>query len=249
MGHRIPRSPRNVRASTATRGTARFPAAWETAARATLPAMTFSIVARSGPDGRALGRRRRLEVPRRRHRPSRPPWPGSAPSPPRPRPTSPTRAWPCPTSTRAPPPRSRCSGCSRRTTAATHRQVGIVDVDGNAATYTGERVPRLGRRRHRPPGSRSRATSWPARRWSRRCSGLGRRQGRAACAQRLLAALARGRRGRRRPARPAVGGAARGPRGRRVRRQRRRRRRPPRRRPPRPGAPSSTGCSTSTTST
>ena len=30
-----------------------------------------------------------------------------------------------------------------------HRQVGIVDVDGGAATHTGPRLPRLGRRRDR----------------------------------------------------------------------------------------------------
>ena len=121
-----------------------------------------------------------------------------------------------------------------RRQAATHRQVGIVDGEGNAAAHTGDdclvwagglRRPRrrhAGQRPGRPEVLSGDEGAWDA---SPDEPDLGRR---------LLAALQAGDARRRRPARPAVRGAAGGPRRRRVRRPGRRRRRPAGRRPPRP---------------
>ena len=115
-----------------------------------------------------------------------------------------------------------------------HRQVGIVDADGGAATHTGPGLHRLGRRpdrrRLRDPGQhprRSEVVEAMEAMWLRR-------RGRAA---RPPAARRPGRRrrGRRRQARPPVGRAARRTRGGGVRRRRRHRRRPAGRRPRGPG--------------
>ncbi len=135
-----------------------------------------------------------------------------------------------------------------------HRQVGIVDVDGGAASHTGSACIE----------------------WAGGVTGTGESGGagyaiQGNClagaevveameaawlggtdlpfAQRLLDALGGGRRGRRRQAGTPVGRAARRPRGGRVRRPRRHRGRPPRRRPRHDPSSSCNGCWTSTTST
>ena len=78
-------------------------------------------------------------------------------------------------------------------TGRDHRQVGIVDADGGAATHTGPACLRLGRRRSPATASRSRATSSSARRWSTRCARPGRsRPTTPRLARRLLAALQAG---------------------------------------------------------
>ena len=154
--------------------------------------MTFSIVARSA-DGESWGVAVASKflavgsaVPGRRRR-------ASAPSPPRPTPTSPTRARRSPTSTTAPPPRWRSQRLLEDDEGRDHRQVGIVDVDGGAASPHRPRLPRLGRRRAPATATRSRATSSPARRSCSRWRPPGPAPTRTRrFARRLLAALAAG---------------------------------------------------------
>ena len=83
-------------------------------------------------------------------------------------PTSPTRGWRSPSSTRARPPPVALQRLLEEDDGRDHRQVGIVDAEGGAATPHRRRLPRLGRRAHRRRRTRSRATSSPARRWSTR---------------------------------------------------------------------------------
>ncbi len=214
--------------------------------------MTFSIVGPLGPDGTSLGRRRRLEVPRRGQRRVPPRSPASAPSPPRPTPTSPGRASACPCSTKAPPRRWPLQRMLEEDDRRDHRQVGIVDVDGGCGDA---------HRRACLTGPAD-VTGEP---------GLGAIQGNILAGPEVVEAMKRS------LGRSAAGAAARPPAARRAGRRRRRRRRhaaagsrrpllvvaegagyggarrrrgrPAGRRPRPTRSPSSPGCWTSTTST
>ena len=118
---------------------------------------------------------------------------------------------------------------------AAERQLGVVDVRGDGATYTGDGLPAVGRRPDRDRATRRRATSWPGAQRRRRLLAAYVRVGHGRLPDRLLAALLAAdraggdRRGRQSAALLVVRD------GRRLQRGRRPLDRPARRRPCRPG--------------
>ena len=163
---------------------------------------------------------------------------GRARSPPRPTPTSPTRAWPRPSRRRRDRQVAlRSPGRGRRRAASTGRSASSTSTATPPARpardcFDWAGGPGAGER----AATRSRATSSPAPRWSRRWRRPGGLAGADAAARAAPARGPRGRRrGRGRQSRAAVGRAAGRTRRGGLRRPGRRRRRPARRRPPRPG--------------